>query len=116
MLQWKFLTLLLVMVVTSGLAADAPWGVWADKEQKHTYAFLKNNEFRFWGEKVSTDGVWQSGSRHLLVGGQQATDRQSDDLRGHCSMLNAGRAFRKQVCSKRDMEEGIRREPNGDMC
>jgi len=51
---------MLVMVVTSALAADAPWGVWADKEQKHTYAFLKNNEFRFWGERVSTNGVWQS--------------------------------------------------------
>ena len=60
MFQWKLLTLLLVMVVTSVLAADAPWGVWADKDQKHTYAFLKNNEFRFWGERLSTDGVWQS--------------------------------------------------------
>ena len=44
MRQWKLLILLLMIAVKPVLAAEAGWGVWTDKEEKHAYAFLKNNE------------------------------------------------------------------------
>lgn len=79
MQKTKFLFIVLVVVahtltmVRYAVAADNAWGVWTDKEQTHVYAFLKNSELKFWGQKSSwqadiqrntytkgkTDGVWQ---------------------------------------------------------
>lgn len=77
MRQWKLLILLLMIAVKPALAAEAGWGVWTDKEEKHTYAFLKNNEFRFLGERLSRDGVWQSSAGICWLGDKK---RQTGNL------------------------------------
>jgi hypothetical protein len=58
--QWSLLVLLILVPVNPVFGAEAALGIWTDNEQKHTYAFLKNNQFRFWGDKSSAEGVWQS--------------------------------------------------------
>ncbi len=75
----KFIFIVLVVVAHTlamaryAVAADKAWGVWSDKEQPYVFAFLKNSELKFWGQKSSwqadiqrntytkgkTDGVWQ---------------------------------------------------------
>ena len=55
------------LVPQNAEAAGNEWGVWTNNEKTHTYAFLKNNELKFWGLKwlasmrtpAMTDGVWQ---------------------------------------------------------
>lgn len=55
------------------VAAGDDWGVWTNNEKTHVYAFLRNNELKFWGQRTTwladiqrntyvqdkTDGVWQ---------------------------------------------------------
>jgi hypothetical protein len=40
--------------------AEPPSGIWADKDNAHTYAFLKNAEFRFSDGKINAEGVWET--------------------------------------------------------
>ena len=78
-MQKSVLVLVLIAVIyvycltNNASAEDNAWGVWTNKKQTHVYAFLKNNELKFWGQKGSwrsdiqqyaytqgkTDGVWR---------------------------------------------------------
>ena len=63
-------------------AADSGLGVWTDNDEKHTYAFLKNNELKLWGQLSKwdqhtkqtnyapgkVDGVWKSGDNICWLG------------------------------------------------
>jgi hypothetical protein len=62
-----------LLLLRNAAAAGNGWGVWTNSERTHIYAFLKNNELKFWGQKstwradtqrntytqAKTDGVWQ---------------------------------------------------------
>lgn len=76
----------IILVVTPAIGADTGWGIWTDSERKYTYAFLKNNEFRYWGlggtfsqetkryeySLKKTEGVWQQGENICWRGEQKA--------------------------------------------
>ena len=50
-------------------AAESGWGIWANNEKTHVYAFLPNNELKVWGQRydytikdykpLSREGVWR---------------------------------------------------------
>lgn len=77
--MWKIVVVALIAtasVLTFTERAEAAGngsGAWTNNERTHVYAFLKNNELKFWGQKgawradlqqytytqAKTDGVWQ---------------------------------------------------------
>ncbi len=77
------LPLFVFSMSTSVLNADPVSGVWGDKDQSNTYAFLQTKEFRFWGRKsifaegkltyapVKADGVWTEGDGICWIGEQK---------------------------------------------
>jgi len=76
----------IILFVIPAISADTAWGIWTDSEGKNTYAFLKNNEFRYWGpystysketnrleySQKKAEGVWQQGFNICWLGEQKA--------------------------------------------
>ena len=89
--MWKAKTVVLIVAVsvlpfTEFVDAGGNgWGVWTNSERTHVYAFLKNNELKFWGQRTTwdadlkrhthtqakTDGVWHSQAGMCWLGDQK---------------------------------------------